>query len=503
MNILDKLSRHAVWISAIVLLLAWSSPSPILPLSSSAGNYSSSGIVIPLYTYPTDVTWDIVAKTKQSYPNVPMMAIVNPNSGPGSNYDTNYASGIQLLRNSGVIVLGYVPTDYGRTSISTVENEVNLYLRWYPEINGIMFDEMSNTPGNETYYSTLNSYVKSVGMNQSFGNAGTSVPSSFIGTMDVICIHEDNSSLSLSSIQSRTMGYPKSNFAYIQYGTYLPNVTYITDLSNYAHWMYFTNATLPNPYHGLPPYFTTFVADLSALDSSQKVAINIDSSFLNGTSFRGMRTIVETNNTVIAKGFTPYSFNATVSTKYTIVVDNYQSYIFDHWENGNTSSKITVSPSQATSLLAYYEVLVPTTTSKSALTSVSTATSPSDYTNSYSAASTLTRSVETTTTLSTRQTSTTYIHPTSVSTVGAVSSNAATSVGNTSTIPRSGNSNRTDSSAVIKASEGSGFPLIGVTRIALEYSISTSVIVVISGSAIVLRSKRSDSRRRYDRSWRW
>ena len=35
---------------------------------------SSTGIVIPLYTYPTDGTWDQIIQAKNAHPSVPVIA---------------------------------------------------------------------------------------------------------------------------------------------------------------------------------------------------------------------------------------------------------------------------------------------------------------------------------------------------------------------------------------------------------------------------------------------
>jgi hypothetical protein len=70
------------------------------------------GIAIPLYTYPTDGTWTAVINAKQSYPNVPFIAVINPSSGPGPSKDPNYVQGIKNLQAAGITVLGYVATGY-------------------------------------------------------------------------------------------------------------------------------------------------------------------------------------------------------------------------------------------------------------------------------------------------------------------------------------------------------------------------------------------------------
>src|SRR5439155_26232384 len=62
---------------------------------------------------------------------------------------------------SGIIVIGYVATGYASKLISSLESQISSYKNWY-SVNGIFFDEMSSVQGNEGYYSTLNTYVKSL-----------------------------------------------------------------------------------------------------------------------------------------------------------------------------------------------------------------------------------------------------------------------------------------------------------------------------------------------------
>ena len=72
---------------------------------------SQTGVMVALYTYP-DSTWTTVAQAKAAHPSVPVVAIINPNNGPGSSRDANYVSGIQELHAAGVVVLGYDATGY-------------------------------------------------------------------------------------------------------------------------------------------------------------------------------------------------------------------------------------------------------------------------------------------------------------------------------------------------------------------------------------------------------
>jgi len=237
-----------------------------VPLSTMRGanaTTSPTGIMIPLYTYPTDGTWAAVIQAKRAHPDVPFAAIINPASGPGTSRDPSYAEGIKELQNAGVVVLGYVPTGYATGSDSAIGNlkaQVKAYDRWY-EVDGIFFDEMSGVVGHEGYYSTLDSFVKSLGENFTVGNPAATVPAGHIGTLDTLVIYENSGLPDLSKFAYS--GYDKSNFAIVAYGMASVARSFVARISGVAGWVYLTDGTLPNPYDSLPGYFEEEVAMLS------------------------------------------------------------------------------------------------------------------------------------------------------------------------------------------------------------------------------------------------
>src|SRR5438445_10187141 len=223
---------------------------------------SSSGVVIPLYTYPTDGSWAASLQAKNAHPNVPIIAIINPSDGPGGSSDSNYVQGVKNFQAAGIIVIGYVATGYASHGMSDLDAQISRYKNWY-SVNGIFFDEMANNQGNENYYSTLNTYVKSLGMTMTMGNPGTSVPSSYIGTLDSLFIFEQSGLPTLSYLSSYS-GHQKSNFAYIGYTVSPLNAAFEAASSNYVQWIYITDAGGGNPYNVLPSYFMNEVAALDA-----------------------------------------------------------------------------------------------------------------------------------------------------------------------------------------------------------------------------------------------
>ncbi|MEP6575657.1 MAG: spherulation-specific family 4 protein [Nitrososphaerota archaeon] len=231
--------------------------------SSSSGTQSSVGLYVPLYTYPTSSTWSTLVSSKNAHPNLPFLVAINPNSGVGSSQDTNFVNGIKNLKSAGIKVIGYVYTSYGQRSTTVLQDEINKYKSWYG-VDGIFFDEMSNSGGLEGYYSNLNSFVKSTGMTFTMGNPGADTLSSYVGTMDTIIIYEQQGLPSVDSLKGWHTNYDKKNFSIIPYGVPSLDTQFISNVRNYVGWIYITDDGLPNPWDSLPSYFSNLV---SALDS--------------------------------------------------------------------------------------------------------------------------------------------------------------------------------------------------------------------------------------------
>lgn len=234
---------------------------PILTASHPAfAATSSTGIIVPLYSYPGSY-WNQLIQAKNAHPSVPIIAVVNPNNGPGSSIDSTYVSSIQQLQSAGITVLGYVYTGYGSRSTSSAEADVTTYHNWY-NVSGIFFDEMSNVSGYESYYSTLTQYVKSHGMTMTVGNPGTDTLSSYVGTVDNLVIYENPGLPTISDLAGWHTSYAKSNFSMIAFGVGLPTQSYVTSTTSYVGYIYTTDDNLPNPYDTVPSYFGSLVAEL-------------------------------------------------------------------------------------------------------------------------------------------------------------------------------------------------------------------------------------------------
>lgn len=195
-----------------------------------------------------------------------LCAIANVSNGPGSSYLSTYAAGITGMHDSSGKVIGYVYTQYGKRSISSVEADIDSWFSFYPSIDGILFDEQANVSGDESYYAQIYDYVKQKDSSAIVAtNPGTNTLESYLfyngnRIADVICIFETNSGFSSWSPAQWCSKYSRDNFLVVPYNT--PASSYQSVVNRAASlnigWIYCTDATLPNPYDMLPSYFAGF-----------------------------------------------------------------------------------------------------------------------------------------------------------------------------------------------------------------------------------------------------
>jgi len=215
--------------------------------------------------------WQQVIDQKQQHPSVPIVAVFNPSSGPGSAKDVNIANWVAKLKNAGVLAIGYTSDNYGATSLSTLKTHADEYKNWY-NADGLFIDEFTNKVGYETHYKDLTTYAKSIGMKLTVGNPGTDVPQSYIGTVDVINITEGTGYMPISWLQycvncDASSGwhykYDKRNFSYVRYGISSLDTTFEVNSSQWVGLLYIHSGSDSNGrWFNLPSYFGTEVATL-------------------------------------------------------------------------------------------------------------------------------------------------------------------------------------------------------------------------------------------------
>ena len=313
---------------------------------------TQTGIIIPLYSYPGEI-WNDLIKEKNSHPLVPIVAIINPDSGPGVR-DPNYVTGIKKLQSAGITVLGYVYTQ--KIDVVTIKNYIDDYKNWY-NVDGIFFDQMSNVSGNETFYLHLSNYVKSIGLNYTVGNPGTDTLPSYIGTVDNLVIYDDPGLPLISSLGGWHTNFTRNNFSIVSYGIHDINKTYVENAAKHVQYIYVTNSTLPNPFGTLPKYLDNLMGMIEnnnrQNNKTSSVFITVKSYSDNGIPINGLWTEIGSDKNS-SSGFTPFSFDAVLKDRYTVTMSDFQNYTFDHWGDGTINETTVIVPDKNMTLTAYY-----------------------------------------------------------------------------------------------------------------------------------------------------
>src|SRR2546428_11097492 len=101
MNLLGNSSKRTYSLAIVTVLFFAAIVTATVRISFAAT--SSSGIVIPLYTYPTDGSWAATFQARSPHPNVPIITLINPSNGPGGASDLNHVHGVKNLQAAGII----------------------------------------------------------------------------------------------------------------------------------------------------------------------------------------------------------------------------------------------------------------------------------------------------------------------------------------------------------------------------------------------------------------
>jgi hypothetical protein len=206
-----------------------------------------------------------VAAAKKAHPNVPIYVIANIDSNPGTAPETIFQTYIKDLQNAGVIVLGYISSNYATTPIATMKTQILEWHDWY-KTNGIMIDTMNNTASQTdySYYADLTAYAKTLGMNYTLGNPGAPTVKGYIGKVNAIQVREGSGIPSVATVKSVTFNgaYAASNFSITSYDVKTLDVAAVNAIRPYVGLIWVTSGVEPNPYNLLPPYFDALVAAL-------------------------------------------------------------------------------------------------------------------------------------------------------------------------------------------------------------------------------------------------
>jgi hypothetical protein len=253
--------------------------SPVITSTVSASQPDNNyypGVYVPLYKYP-DLddpagVWNAVIKAKGEHHAVPFVVTINPWSGPGDWRDPIYVKATAELRKAGVeYVLGYISTGYARQysggTLAELEKQIDDYRAWYPEVNGVMFDEMSSDAGQFQFYKELAGHARAQGMEFVMANPGTRPDEQYTSIFDNLLVYEDVTLPSALQVETNTYWPRHSPEGFSIAVRDVPRLdpAYIDDIKDFIGLLFLTDAREGygdgdgNPYDVLPSYFGDLV----------------------------------------------------------------------------------------------------------------------------------------------------------------------------------------------------------------------------------------------------
>jgi hypothetical protein len=231
-------------------------PTPKTPLT----------ILVPAYFYPVEQgleDWNRLIKASHQ---VSITAIVNPASGPGKEVDPNYIKVFELAAKEPVTLIGYVTTSYCKRPIEDVKADVDRWLKFYPNIVGIFFDEQASGAEFVEYQATLYKYVRVDKKRQLvITNPGTVCAEGFLSkpATDSVCLFEGPQPLDPKGLPVWSKNYKPMQIVALSY-----KVKTLDSMRECIHnavgnnvgYFYVTDAEGANPWNRLPAYWDEEVA---------------------------------------------------------------------------------------------------------------------------------------------------------------------------------------------------------------------------------------------------
>jgi Spherulation-specific family 4 len=251
-------------------------------LNTTSSSNPKLQILLPLYIYPnwydkSKYAWkQVIAAAKK----VPIVAIINPNSGPNNAPpNTDYQQGIKDLHQAGIKVVGYVPSNYSNRDIQAVKTDIDLYTKYF-QVDGIFIDEAASSTEKANYYQQIYQYIKSKSITYKvIINPGVNLEEIYIsrGVADTIITFENyQKNWSSYAPVKYQKNYPSQKFAALVHTTAnrkLMKSTLDRAIKNNLGYIYITddstNTPNKNPWDTLPEYWQAEVNYIQQLNSSK------------------------------------------------------------------------------------------------------------------------------------------------------------------------------------------------------------------------------------------
>jgi Spherulation-specific family 4 len=245
--------------------------STLLLLALSLGAATSRAaepvrLLVPAYFYPAGdgrAAWN---RLIASAGKVPIVAIVDPDNGPGKTADPNYQSVFKSIAPSKLTPIGYVTLSYGKRTAATVKADVDQWRKLYPGVRGIFFDEQPSDAAHSPFARECYAYARAqIRDGVFFSNPGVPCAPEYFADADgpTFCLFEHHEGFDAYQPPPIVDRVGPKRVAVLLYSVKPADATrrFRQALQKQAGTVYVTDATGVNPWDRLPSYWEAEVSE--------------------------------------------------------------------------------------------------------------------------------------------------------------------------------------------------------------------------------------------------
>jgi hypothetical protein len=202
---------------------------------------------------------------------VPIIAIVNRDSGPGKQVDANLLRVLERARRSKLSLVGYVTLKYARRPVADVKAEVDGWLTLYPgTLDGIFFDEQPSGPEGVAFVDECTAHVRSrIKDARIVCNPGTVCAPEYLAIAGgpTVCLFENKTGIDAYRPPPWRTKFPARQMAVVLYDVQTADAmrrSLREMVRKRAGYVYVTDDSGANPWDRLPSYWDEEVAAIAA-----------------------------------------------------------------------------------------------------------------------------------------------------------------------------------------------------------------------------------------------
>lgn len=218
-------------------------------------------ILVPAYFYPAGNGTKEWKRLLEAGERASIVAIVNPGSGPGKRVDPNYTEIFRLAQSSKVTLIGYVTLSYAKRPSAEVKAEIDTWVKFYPEVKGIFFDEQPSSADHVAFVSECFAHAQAkVKKARLFSNPGTTCAKEYLDIPGEanFCLFENMNGFEKHPMPGWAKKFSPSRFTVLLYD--IPSAKrmkqeFTSALQKHFGFVYVTDAKGVNPWDRLPSYW--------------------------------------------------------------------------------------------------------------------------------------------------------------------------------------------------------------------------------------------------------